>query len=129
MAKKKTTTQSAIVLDFIIKAIQEKQGCDVKLLNFKNLNNVLYDYFIICHGKSRTQVDAIADYVDFFVKQNTGIYPNHKEGRTNAEWIILDYIDVVVHIFQEEKREFYQLEKLWADAEISVITNEPNKIS
>lgn len=129
MAKRKTTHQSAIILDFIIKAIQEKQGHEVKLLDFKNLHNILYDYFIICHGKSRTQVEALAEYIDFFVKQNTGEYPRHKEGRTNAEWIILDYTDVVVHIFQEEKREFYQLEKLWADAEITEITNEPSKIS
>jgi len=73
---------------------------------------------VICHGTSTTQVEAIADHVITKVKQQTGIQPWHMEGCKNAEWILIDYSDVVVHIFQEERRKFYNLEQLWADAEM-----------
>lgn len=87
-------------------------------MNLKNIQNAVTDYFIICHGTSSTQVEAIADSIEFEVKKITGIKPWHKEGFQNAEWILLDYADVVVHIFQEKIRAFYQIESLWADAEI-----------
>jgi ribosome-associated protein len=76
------------------------------------------DYYIICHGINRPQVEAIADSVLRYVDKKSGEDPWHKEGVENAEWILLDYVDVVVHIFMEDKRRFYHLESLWADAEI-----------
>jgi len=81
------------------------------------LPNTITDYFIICHGTSRAQVEAIAESVQSEVKKAIGINAWHKEGYDNAEWILIDYFDVVVHIFIEEARNFYKLEKLWADAE------------
>jgi ribosome-associated protein len=86
-------------------------------LNLAKVPNSITDYFIICHGNSRSQVEAIADSVEAEVKKATGANPWHKEGYENAEWILIDYFDVVVHIFLEESRGFYKLEKLWADAE------------
>jgi len=85
----------------------------------KNIPNAVSRYFVICHGTSRTQVEAIADSVENLVRKANGSKPWHKEGYENAEWILLDYVDVVVHIFQDQTRSFYKLEELWADAVIS----------
>lgn len=87
-------------------------------LNMTRLPNAVTDYFILCHGTSDIQVKAIADAIIEETLKETGTKPWHKEGFENAEWILLDYVDVVVHIFKEETRTFYNLEKLWADAEI-----------
>ncbi len=119
MAKKKIRTSSAMLADIIVKGIQEKKGKSISVLNLTGINNVMFDYFIICHGTSRTHTDAIADSVQNEVYKAIGENVWHKEGFLNSEWILLDYIDIIVHVFQKESREFYQLEKLWADAEIS----------
>jgi ribosome-associated protein len=124
MAKRKKSETSGMLADIIIKGMQEKLGLDIVKLNLSGIPNSITDYFVICHGASRSQVDAIADSVQFEVKKAIGDFPSHKEGFENCEWILLDYFDVVVHIFQAETRSFYQLEKLWADApreEVSVI--------
>lgn len=105
-----------MLADIIVKGMQEKQGIDIVKLNLSGIPNSITDYFVICHGSSRSQVDALADSVMAETKKAIGVFPVHKEGFENCEWILLDYFDVVVHIFQGEKREFYQLEKLWADA-------------
>ena len=78
---------------------------------------------MVCHADSKTHVEAIADAVEDYVKDKAGEYPAHKEGVTNAEWILLDYVTVVAHIFRHEQREFYGIERLWADAEIQQIAN------
>lgn len=116
MAKRKQSETSGMLADIIIKAMQEKLGLDIVKLNLSGIPNSITDYFVICHGASRTQVDAIADSILFEVKNAIGALPSHREGFENSEWVLLDYFDVVVHIFQPESREFYQLEKLWADA-------------
>ena len=116
MAKKKS--ESETLSELVIKGISEKKGKDIISMNLREIGNAVADYFIICHGTSRPQVEAIADSVTETVGRKTGIKPWHKEGFENAEWILLDYVDVVVHIFQEKTRGFYQLEKLWADARI-----------
>ncbi|MBM3405672.1 MAG: ribosome silencing factor [Bacteroidetes bacterium] len=112
-----------ILADAIIKGIQEKKGVDPILLNMKNLPNAICDTFIICHGKSTTQVEALADSVIFTVKKTTGELPWQREGFANAEWILIDYVNVVVHIFLEDRRNYYNLEQLWSDAEKTVITS------
>jgi len=101
----------------------DKKGKDPVILNLSRLDGAVCDSFIICHGGSRTQVEALAENVIGEVKAKTGINPWHKEGFENAEWILIDYSDVVVHIFQEERRKFYNLERLWADAEITKVNN------
>ncbi len=117
MAKRKKTEAPDMLADIVVHGMQERKAQDVVKLNLANVPNSITDYFIICHGNSRTQVEAIAESVEAEVKKATGVNPWHKEGYENAEWILLDYFDVVVHIFQEESRGFYKLEKLWADAE------------
>jgi ribosome-associated protein len=106
------------LIENIKKGILEKKGERVLKLDFRSLENSVCDYFIICHGNSVTQVDSITESVELHVKKNTGEYPNHREGLENCIWVLLDYGDVVVHIFQEKYREFYNLESLWADAVI-----------
>jgi len=124
MARKKKPTSSEILSDIIIKGIEDKKGNEIVKMNLTTVKNSITDYFIICSGTSRTHTEAIASSVEKEVKTAVGINPWHKEGLENAEWILLDYIDVVVHIFQEKSREFYQLEKLWGDAEIKYYNNQ-----
>ncbi|HEY4800177.1 MAG TPA: ribosome silencing factor [Bacteroidia bacterium] len=116
-AKKKTTTSSSLVR-YAIKGIEEKKGNEIVCINLKKISNNACDYFIICEGTSRTHVQAIAESVEEFVKKHTGNNPWHVEGRQNAEWVLLDYVDVAVHVFQPEARSHYNLENMWADAEI-----------
>jgi ribosome-associated protein len=106
------------LIDNIVKGIFEKKGERVVKLDFRSLENSICDYFIICHGNSVTQVDSISESVEMQVKKNRGERPDHREGLDNCLWVLLDYGDVVVHIFQEQYRDFYNLEALWADAVI-----------
>ena len=119
MAGKQKKNESEILAGIIIKGIQEKKGKDIVSLNFTRLPNTVCNYFILCHGNTKIQVEAIAESVEEEVRKTLGVKPWHKEGFENAEWLLIDYADVVVHIFQEETRMFYNLEKLWADAEIT----------
>jgi ribosome-associated protein len=118
MAKRKKKSESSDLLtEIIIKGIQDKKGKNIVSLNLKNIHHAVSDYFIVCHGTSNIQVQAIAESVEDEVRKAIGAKPWHREGMQNAEWILLDYVDVVVHIFQENTRNFYNIEKLWADAE------------
>ncbi len=112
------TNKSSKLVEIIINGIQEKKGKDIVSINLKNIDNAVCDYFVICHGDSTRQVDAIANSIEEEVKKIISEKVWHKEGYENAQWILLDYIDVIVHVFQEQTREFYNLEGLWADAEI-----------
>jgi ribosome-associated protein len=109
--------------DAIIEGIQEKKGHEIVSLDLRKTGNSVADCFIICHGESTTQVDAIAKSVEEVVYKNLKEDPSHKEGFQNLEWVILDYYNVVVHIFVKESREFYGIERLWADADILKIAN------
>lgn len=115
-AKKKNYSQE--LTSVIVEGILKKKGQDVVTMNLMSLPNSVSDFFVICHGTSKTQIEAIAQSVLTEVKNAEGGNPWHKEGFENAEWILLDYVNVVVHIFMEETRRFYNLESLWADAEI-----------
>lgn len=116
--RKKETNESAQLADTIAEGILKKKGKHVVSLDLSKLGNAVCNYFVICHGTSTTQVDAIADSVLEEVVKAGGGKPWHKEGFENSEWILLDYVDVVVHIFNEDTRSFYNLESLWADAEV-----------
>ena len=107
------------LLENIIDCIQEKKGENLVKLDLTKLVEAPTDTFIICHGDSTTQVKAIADNILTQVKKRTGVLPSQVEGQQNATWILIDYFDVVIHIFSAEAREFYQLEALWSDAEVS----------
>lgn len=119
-ATKKTGEKdhSAILADLVIKGIQEKKGKNIKRLDLRGISNRVCDYFIICDGDSTTQVGAVAKSIEFEVHKGIKEKPYHSEGYENSEWILIDYVTVVVHVFQKHIRDFYKLETLWADAEI-----------
>jgi ribosome-associated protein len=104
--------------------MHDKKAENILLLDLTKIKGANFDYFVIAHGNSTTQVNAIAEEVRRKVKTILRMNPTHAEGFQNAEWILLDYLDVVVHIFQHEIREHYQLENLWADAVITPIVEE-----
>ncbi len=116
MIKHKSTDPVDLLLEAIVEGIREKKGIDIVGLNLAEIHSTVCDYFIVCHGTSRTHANAIAESVEEIVKASIGVKPSRREGITNAEWILLDYLDVVVHIFQEPVRNYYQIEQLWADA-------------
>jgi ribosome-associated protein len=118
MVKNKIDTQSTNISETIVFGIQEKKGNDIVRLDLRNIHSSVADYFIVCHAESSTQVKAIANSVEEEVYKALREDPIRKEGLQNAEWIILDYGDVVVHIFKTEKRAHYGIEDLWGDAEI-----------
>jgi len=120
MAKKRLQGEE-LLLDSIIKGIFEKNGTHVVKLDMRNLDNRVCDYFFICHGNSRTQVDSIGYSVVDTVKKNAGEKPLHLEGLENCYWVLIDYGSIIVHVFQEEYRNFYNLEGLWADSNREVI--------
>lgn len=118
MAKKILNDGTDFVLKQVVAAMQEKKAKNIISLRLNKIPNAVAEYFVICHAPSKTQVGAIYDNVVEFVKKNCGTNPYHREGYENSEWILIDYSDVVVHIFQENIRSFYQLEDLWADAKL-----------
>jgi len=118
---KKRSEGTARLLESIVKGIFEKRGQDVVKIDLRNLETRITDYFIVCHASSITQVDAICYSVEETVQKEAGEKPAHVEGLDNCYWVLLDYGDVVVHIFLEEYRHFYNLESLWADGRTEVM--------
>ncbi|OGX86017.1 ribosome silencing factor [Hymenobacter lapidarius] len=116
---------SDTLADLVIRGMQDKKASDIVVLNLKELKNAVADYFIICSANSDTQIDAVARSVEEEIEKVTGESPWQTEGRTNREWVLLDYVDVVVHVFLRDRRKFYALEELWGDADISYIEAEP----
>ncbi len=113
--KEKETDQ---LITQIIKGIEEVKGQDIEILDLRKIENTVCDYFIICNGSSNTQVNAIVNSVQKTVSKSIKENPWHVEGSSNAEWVLLDYVHVVVHVFQKHIREFYDIEGLWGDAKI-----------
>jgi len=113
--KEKETDQ---LITQIIKGIEEVKGQDIEILDLREIENTVCDYFIICNGTSNTQVNAIVNSVQKTVSKSVKENPWHVEGSSNAEWVLLDYVHVVVHVFQKHIREFYDIEGLWGDAKI-----------
>jgi ribosome-associated protein len=118
MSVRKVNDDPNLVLDQIVQAMQDKKARQIVSLDLSGIPNTVTKYFVICHAPSKTQVEAIFDNVVEFVMNNNGVKPFNKEGRENSEWILIDYVDVVAHIFQEDIRTFYHLEDLWADAKL-----------
>ena len=110
--------ESEIVARLAAQALDEKKAEDVRIINLTNLHNAPTEYFVIASGNVPSHVSALSDAVHEVVKKATGLNPSKVEGYANAEWILMDYFDVVVHIFQKDKRAFYRLDELWADGEI-----------
>lgn len=100
----------------IVKGMEEKKGTDITVLDLREVKGAVSDFFVICSGSSDTQIQAISESVQKEVKESTNESPWRKEGYTNREWILMDYVSVVAHIFKSDKREFYAIEDLWGDA-------------
>ena len=117
----KKTVSSDLLITEIIKGIEDVKGEKITLLDLREIENTVCEYFIICEGNSNTQVSAIAGAVQKNVGKSVKEKPWHVEGESNAEWILIDYVNVVVHVFQRPVREFYNLEGLWGDAKMTNI--------
>ncbi len=117
MAKRKISSETQDLLLAINESMLEKKAEDILILNLGKIENAITQYFVICTGNSNTHVNTIAQYVEFNVRAKLKDRPWKKEGFENSEWILLDYVNVVVHVFQPQARSFYRLEQLWADAE------------
>jgi ribosome-associated protein len=114
----KTDDKLSLLTDAIVEGMQNKKAKHIVSLDLRNLNNRVVDKFIICHGENDRQVEAIAREVEDHVFKTTNEKPWHREGFENKEWILLDYVNIVVHVFLQDKRDFYAIEELWGDAEI-----------
>ena len=123
MKETKVEATSDILAELVVKGMQEKKATDIVILNLKSLKNAVSDYFIIASANSDTQIDAIASSIEEEVYKSVRQNPWQSEGRTNNEWVLLDYVDVVAHIFLKDKREFYALEELWGDAKIEQVAS------
>jgi ribosome-associated protein len=121
MTKNEISTD--ILLANIIKGIEEVKGNDIEILDLRSINTAVCDYFVICSGSSNTQVNAIVNSVQKIVSKEIKDKPWHVEGTDNAEWVLMDYVSIVVHVFQKEIREYYNIEGLWGDAKITSIAN------
>jgi ribosome-associated protein len=122
MKKRKLTNLSSNDLcQLVVKGMQEKKALDIVVMDLRNVKNAVTDFFVICSGNSDTQVDAVADSVEEEVWKVINANPWHREGKQYKEWILIDYVDVVAHVFKQERREFYDLEQLWGDAIVTHI--------
>lgn len=118
------TADSKKLTDAIVEGLLEKKAKNIKLLDVRSLTT-LTEYFVVCHGTSETQIRALANSAIEKVKEELGENVWKKEGMDARRWIILDYVNVVVHIFSEEKRQFYGIERMWNDAVITEIEDNP----
>jgi len=124
MSKSLKETETEHLIDAIVEGIQRKKGIDIVKIDLTKINHSECKYFIICHGNSSTQVDSIAHSVEETVIELQNEKAWHIDGYRNSIWILLDYADIMVHVFQKEARQFYDLENLWADASIELIKEE-----
>ncbi len=119
MAKKNVSNDD--LLANIIKGIEEVKGNDIDILDLRAIDNTVCDYFVICNGTSNTQVNAIVNSIQKLVSRELKDKPWHVEGTENGEWVLMDYVNIVVHVFQKHIREYYNIESLWGDAAITSI--------
>ncbi len=119
MAKKEKSIDQLITK--IVEGIEEVKGQQIDILDLREIENTVCDYFIICNGTSNTQVAAIVNSVQKIVSKSIQEKPWHIEGMENQEWVLMDYINVVVHVFQKQIREYYDIESLWGDAKTTTI--------
>jgi len=125
MQKGKASADELIAL--ILQGIEDVKGHDIVLLDLREIENTVCDYFIICNGTSNTQVKAIVGSIQKTVSKAIKDKPWHIEGQDNSEWVLMDYVNVVVHVFQKQIREFYDIEGLWGDAKFTEIESSVNQ--
>ena len=125
MQESKTSADELIAL--IIQGVDEVKGQNVNLLDLREIESTVCDYFIVCNGTSNTHVNAIVGSIQKTVSKAIQDKPWHVEGEDNAEWVLMDYVNVVVHVFQKQVREFYDIEGLWGDAKFTTIESSVNQ--
>ena len=116
MIDKKTNSESTELYEAIVEGMKENKANEIVVLDLRHLESAVCDYFVLCSGDSTTHVDGISNAVTRYVRKSIKEKPWHIEGKTNSDWILLDYINVVGHIFYKEARSFYDIEELWSDA-------------
>lgn len=116
-----TKAETMSLLDAIVEGMQERKAKNITILNLSKLENRVTDYFVICDADSNTHVNSIADSLEDTVLKLSGEKAFHSEGHQNSEWILVDYINIVAHVFLRDIREYYNIEALWGDAEITTI--------
>ena len=119
-------SEKQLLINTIIDCIQDTKGEDIRILDLTNIENAAADYFIICSANSNTQVNAIAGNIERRVRNELKERPWHTEGEENALWVLVDYISVVVNVFQKHISEYYDIEDLWSDAKVTVIESQDN---
>jgi len=117
MIEKKTNSESTQLCKAIVEGMKENKANDIVVLDLRHLDSAVCDYFVLCSGDSTTHVDGISNAVTKFVRKSIQEKPWHVEGKTNSDWILLDYINVVGHVFYKDSRGFYDIEELWSDAD------------
>ncbi|WP_395786155.1 ribosome silencing factor [Aquirufa sp.] len=119
----KTPTKEASeeLANWVVKGMQEKKAQEIVVMDLRGVHNAFTDFFVVCSGTSDTQIEAIADSVDKEVWESGKIHVHAVEGKANREWILMDYYDVIVHVFLKDKRDFFKLEELWGDAKFSYL--------
>ncbi len=113
--------QSKRLIETITRGIQEKKGSNIAIADLSGIDGAICSYFVICQGNSPSQIEAITDSIEEIARKEAGEKPIHIVGLTNAEWVAMDYVDVMVHVFLPEKRNYYDLENLWVDAKLTRI--------
>jgi ribosome-associated protein len=107
--------------DEAVRALDDRKGVDIVKIDLREITNCFCRFFVICHGTSNAHVSGLADNVLEVINETLGEKPTHVEGMNQATWVLLDYGDVVIHVFQEEQRAYYQLEDFWADARVTTL--------
>lgn len=123
MYKLKNDIDSKVLCDAIVEGMQENKAKDIVVLDLRKIENAVTDFFVICSGESSVQVDGIATTVTRHTRKELKEKPWHQEGKNSSEWVLLDYVSVVAHIFYKDARHFFELEDLWSDA---IRTNIPD---
>jgi len=122
LAKRKKGTarlnKNSKIFKTIIKSVQEKKGENIVSLDLRKIHEAVADFFIICQASNLPQIRAITDFIEDEVKKKCSESPYHTEGKENMHWVIIDYVNVVVHIMMPEQRKFYKLEEMWSDSEL-----------
>lgn len=116
-------SETKVLLEKIKESIQEKKGKNIVIADLTGIEDTICNYFIICNGNSPSHVMAITDSIKEYVREETGVKPSAIDGMRNAQWVALDYSDIIAHVFLPEKRDFYNLEHLWADARLTSIAD------
>lgn len=121
--RNKEEIETKLLHELVIEGMQERKAEDIVVIDLRSIGNSVADFFVLCTGNSDTQVEAIATSVEKHVYKIKKESPRHVEGKNTGEWVLIDYVDVIAHVFKQDKRDFYHLESLWGDAKVTSIPN------